>query len=294
MEHDNDILTHYPPRRKGLVLEGGGMRAMFSAGVMDVFMENGVRFDGIVGVSAGAAFGVNYKSGQAGRVIRYNPRFAPDSRYMGVRSFLTTGNYMNAEFCYHTVPLEYDIFDCEAYRQNPMEFHIVCTDAESGTPVYHQVTHIDSDELEWIRASGSLPIMTRPVKVGGRKMLDGGLTDSIPLKYFQQRGYGRCVVILTQPRNFLKRRTKLMPLFHMLMRRYPAVTRLMRQRHHMYNRQLKYIHEQEIMGNALLVNPETEISISRVSRKPRELTAAYNLGRAKGAEMLPRVKEFLA
>ncbi len=270
------------------------MRCMFTCGVVDVLMENGVRFDGVVGVSAGAAFGCNYKSGQAGRAVRYSQRFAPDPRYMGPRSFLTTGNYINAEFCYHTVPGVYDVFDTEAFRRSPVEFHLVCTDIERGLPVYHRLDEMDYEGLEWIRATGSLPILARPVELGGKKLLDGGLTDSIPLRYSQGLGFGRNVVVLTQPLTSLKRRTKLMPLFHLLMRRYPAVIRLMRQRHHAYNRQLKYILEQEIEGNALLVYPEREIPISRVSRSPRELRTVYDIGRRKAEEALPRITDFLA
>ncbi len=267
---------------------------MFTCGVIDVFMEHGLRFDGMVGVSAGAAFGCNYKSGQPGRAIRYSVRFVPDPRYMGVRSFLTTGNFINAEFCYHTVPCHYDLFDSNAFRLNPMEFHLVCTDIERGIPVYHRLDEMDREGLEWIRATGSLPILARPVELGGKKLLDGGLTDSIPLRYFQGRGYGRNVVILTQPQGFLKRRTKLMPLFHLFMRRYPAVVRLMRQRHHTYNRQLKYILEQEIEGKALLIYPEKEIPISRVSERPKELRMVYEMGRRKAEEMLPHVVDFVS
>ncbi len=290
--HDDNLLR-LPKTKTGLVLEGGGMRAMFTAGVMDVMMEAHIPLDGIIGVSAGAAFGVNYKSGQQGRVARYNPRFAPDARYMGVRSFLSTGNFMNAEFCYHTVPTQYDIFDFEAYERSPMEYYVVCTDVERGTPVYKRLPRLDYEGIEWIRASGSLPIISRPVKLGGRKYLDGGLTDSIPLRFFQQLGYRRCIVILTQPRGFLKRRTRLMPLFHILMRRHPQIIRLMRQRHRMYNRQLKFIHEQEILGNALIVCPDQEIPVSRVSQRPKELLRVYEMGRRKGREMLPGIEAFL-
>ncbi len=279
--------------KRGLVLEGGGMRAMFTAGVMDVLMDAGIRFDGLIGVSAGAAFGVNYKSRQRGRIIRYNSRFAPDPRYMGLHSLLTTGNFMNAQFCYHTVPMELDLFDTETFERDPMEFHLVCTDARLGTPVYQRLTRMGYDEIEWIRASGSLPLLSRPVDLCGRKLLDGGLTDSIPLRYFQARGYDRCVVILTQPLGYLKRRSRLLPLFHLLMPHYPAVIRLMRQRHRMYNAQLHYLLRQQIEGNALLVYPDHEIAISRVSQSPRNIRAAYDLGLRKGEAILPQVQRFL-
>ena len=120
--------------RTGLVLEGGAMRGLFSAGVIDVMMEQGIDFDGLIGVSAGSSFGCNFKSRQPGRVIRYNLRFHNDPRYMGLRSLLTTGDLVGAEFAYHTLPLELDIFDSETFENNPMEFHLVCTDVITGQP----------------------------------------------------------------------------------------------------------------------------------------------------------------
>lgn len=135
--------------KKGLVLEGGAMRGLWTAGVTDVMMEHGVWPDGLIGVSAGAAFGCNIKSRQIGRAIRYNTRFAKDARYSGIRSWLTTGDYFNAQFGYHVVPYEYDIFDTKAFEENPMEFVVVCTDVTTGQAVYHTMNHVDYDELEW-------------------------------------------------------------------------------------------------------------------------------------------------
>ena len=175
--------------KKGLVLEGGGLRSLFSAGVIDVMMENQITFDGIIGVSAGATFGSNYKSGQIGRALRYNIALKDDPRYISWRSFFKTGDLVGAEFSYHVMPTELDIFDYEAFRQNPMEFHIVCTDAETGEPVYKQLDIMDYEGLEWVRASASMPIVSKPVPLKGRKLLDGGIADSIPLKHFQELGY---------------------------------------------------------------------------------------------------------
>ncbi len=279
--------------KKGLVLEGGGMKCMFTVGVLDVMMEHGVEVDGIVGVSAGAAFGCNFKSRQNGRAVRYSERFVPDPRYMGVRSYLTTGNFINAEFCYHTVPTVYDVFDNDAYVRNPLEFHVVCTDIERGQPVYHRIDSMDREGLDWIRATGSLPILARPVLLGGMKLLDGGLTDSIPLKYAQELGLQRNVVVLTQPITQLMPPTNLMPLFHIFMRRYPEVIRLMQRRHQMYNEQLRYLRDQEWASDALVICPDQTIPISRVSERPKELRMVYEIGRRKAEEMLPQITTFL-
>ena len=279
--------------KTGLVLEGGGMRGLFSAGVMDVMMEHGIRFDGIVGVSAGATFGCNYKSHQPGRVLRYNIRFKDDPRYMGLRSLLRTGDLVGAEFSYHTMPNELDVFDRETFRNDPTEFHVVCTDVETGEPVYHRIDEMEDEGLDWIRASASMPLVSRPVALEGRLLLDGGISDSIPLRYFQGLGFDRNVVILTQPKGYFKRRTKLMPLFHLFMRRYPAIVRAMGRRHLMYNDELSYLSEQERRGNILLICPQETLPIGRTEQKEEKMRRVYGMGRQKGLEMIQTIRDFL-
>ena len=279
--------------KTGLVLEGGGMRGLFTAGVMDVLMEHGIRFDGIVGVSAGATFGCNYKSRQPGRVLRYNIRFKDEPRYMGLRSLLRTGNLVGAEFSYHTMPNELDLLDRDTFRRDPTEFHVVCTDAETGQPVYHRIDDMDDVEADWIRASASMPIVSRPVSLDGRLLLDGGISDSIPLRYFEGLGFLRNVVVLTQPKGFYKQRTKLMPLFHLFMRRYPAIIRAMSRRHLMYNDELSYLEEQEQKGHIVIVYPQDTLPIGRTEQDETKMRRVYAMGRLKAEEMLPTVQTFL-
>lgn len=279
--------------KTGLVLEGGGMRGLFTAGLMDVMMEHGISFDGVVGVSAGATFGCNYKSHQIGRALRYNLNFKDDARYIGIRSLLKTGNLIAPEFAYHTMPNTLDVFDRETYRRNPTEFHVVCTDVLTGDPYYHRIDEMDDEGLEWIRASASLPLLSRPVSRAGHLFLDGGISDSIPLRYAQQQGFSRNVVILTQPKGFFKKRTKLMPLFHLFMRRYPAIVRAMGRRHLMYNSQLNYLEEQEQKGNILLIYPEDTLPVGRTEQNERKMRHVYAMGREKGEAMLPQIKEFV-
>lgn len=281
-------------QKKGLVLEGGGLRGMFTCGVIDVMMDHGITFDGAVGVSAGAAFGVNMKSGQRGRALRYNLQMADDPRYMGMRSLLTTGNLFNAEFCYHTVPCEIDIFDTEAFARNPMEFVAVCTDVVTGEPVYHVLDHIDYDELEWIRASASLPLVAQPVHVGGRILLDGGLTDSIPLRYFQQRGYGRCVTVLTQPLGYRKTLSKHLWVMKLATRRYPKVYETLLHRPDMYNAELDYVAAEAAAGRTLIIAPPQKLDVGRVEMKREKLQKVYDEGRDVCLQLLPQIKEFLA
>lgn len=279
--------------KRGLVLEGGAMRGLFTAGVIDVMMEHDIEFDGLVGVSAGSSFGCNYKSRQPGRVLRYNLRYGNDPRYIGWKSLLTTGNLIGAEFAYHTLPLELDVFDTETFENNPMEFHVVCTDVSTGKPVYYRMNRVDYDSLEWLRASASMPIVTRPVRVDdGRLMLDGGISDSIPLRYFQDCGFDKNIVVLTQPRDYLKKPAKEW-LFKLLMPYAPRIAKAMGRRHIMYNAQLAYIKEQEAEGNTLIIAPDKPLPIGRVEMNPDKMRLVYQTGRKTCEDKIPEIKNFL-
>ena len=278
--------------KKGLVLEGGAMRGLFTAGIIDVMMEAGVEPDGLIGVSAGAAFGCNYKSKQPGRAIRYNTRFAKDKRYSGLKSLLTTGDYFNAQFGYHIVPYQYDIFDVETFEQNPMEFIVVCTDVLTGQAVYHKMERVDFDELEWLRASASMPLASKVVEVAGRKLLDGGVADSIPLEYFESIGYDRNVVILTQPEGYTKQRTKLMPLMRIGLRHYPEMVQAMDRRYLMYNRELEFVRQAEREGRCLVIRPDEKLPIGHISHDPEEMKRVYQIGREMGDRYIERIKAF--
>ena len=278
--------------KKGLVLEGGAMRGLFTAGIIDVMMEAGVEPDGLIGVSAGAAFGCNYKSRQPGRAIRYNTRFAKDARYSGLKSLLTTGDYFNAQFGYHIVPYQYDLFDVETFEQNPMEFMVVCTDVLTGQAVYHKMDRVDYDELEWLRASASMPLASKVVEVAGHKLLDGGVADSIPLAYFESIGYDRNVVILTQPEGYVKHRTKLMPLMRIGLRRYPEMIQAMDRRYLMYNRELEFARQAEREGRCLVIRPDEKLPIGHISHDPEEMKRVYQIGREMGDRYIERIKAF--
>ena len=278
--------------KKGLVLEGGAMRGLFTAGIIDVMMEAGVEPDGLIGVSAGAAFGCNYKSRQPGRAIRYNTRFAKDARYSGLKSLLTTGDYFNAQFGYHIVPYQYDLFDVETFEQNPMEFMVVCTDVLTGQAVYHKMDRVDYDELEWLRASASMPLASKVVEVAGHKLLDGGVADSIPLAYFESIGYDRNVVILTQPEGYVKHRTKLMPLMRIGLRRYPEMIQAMDRRYLMYNHELEFVRQAEHEGRCLVIRPDEKLPIGHISHNPEEMKRVYQIGREMGDRYIERIKAF--
>lgn len=279
--------------KTGLILEGGAMRGMFSAGVTDVMMENGINFDGAIGVSAGAAFGCNYKSGQTGRAIRYNMKYCNDPRFSGMSSLIKTGNIFNTDFAYGELPLNLDPFDFEAYENNPMSFYVVCTDVETGEPVYHEYRGFKDCGFDWIRASASMPVVSRIVEIKGRKLLDGGIADSVPVKYFQSIGYDKNVVVLTQPSTYIKKKNSLMPVIRLMYRKYPELVRSMANRHIVYNNTLKYIEKQEREGKLFVIRPESALNIRRIEKNPEKLKKIYEIGRNTAASLLPSLKEYL-
>lgn len=279
--------------KSGLVLEGGAMRGLFTAGVIDVWMTAGITFDGLVGVSAGACFGCNYKSRQPGRVIRYNKRLAKDPRYCSWRSLLKTGDLFNVDFCYREIPFELDPFDVAAYEANPMEFHLSVTDCETGKPVYRRLDRADAAAFRWIQASASMPIVSRPVEIDGREYLDGGLSDGIPLAYFERMGFDRNVVVTTRPHGYRKFASWKVALTKVFLRRYPAVYRALATRHEWYNRTLEYIDRRVADGAALLVCPEAPLPIARVCHDPEAMQRVYDLGKVAGERSAASVKEFL-
>ena len=279
--------------KKGLVLEGGAMRGMFTAGVMDVLMESGIEFDGAVGVSAGACFGCNYKSGQIGRVIRYNTRFCADKRYSGIGPMLREGNIFSTEFCYDEVPLQHDIFDFDAYEKNPMEFYVVCTDVESGKAVYHKYEGREDHGFDWIRASASMPLVSQMVEIEGKKYLDGGIADSVPVRFFESIGYNKNVVVLTQPAGYIKKKTPLMPIMKSKYKAYPELLYAIESRDIIYNATLHYIAEKEKAGELLVIRPECSLGIKKVEKDPEKLKAVYISGRLAASERIAEIKKYL-
>ena len=278
--------------KTGIVLEGGAMRGLFTAGILDVLLENRIRADGLIGVSAGAAFGCNFKSGQISRVLRYNKKFCRDPRYCSWRSWWRTGDLFGADFCYHELPEKLDPFDCAAFDADPMDFYLVCTDVHTGKAVYHRCPLADPECFEWMRASGSMPLVSRIVSVGGGQYLDGALADSIPLRFFENQGYDGNLVVLTQPAGYLKKPSAAMPLLRLAYRKYPNLIQAMEERHEKYNETVRYVEKQEAAGRVLLLRPESPLPVKRITRDPVLLQKTYDLGRRTAEKRLSELKYF--
>ena len=279
--------------KTALIMEGGAMRGMFTCGVIDVLMERDITFEAAAGISAGAVFGCNYKSCQIGRGIRYNKRYGRDPRYCSVRSLLTTGDLYGADFCYRELPDELDVFDREAFRDNPMDFYIGATDMTTGEAVFHKCTDGREKDMLWMRASASMPLVSRPVKVDGYTLLDGGVAEAVPYRYMENIGYDRNVMILTQPKGYRKKKSKASFAFPLLFLKYPAFAVAMQTRYDRYNRMMEEIDRLEESGRALVIRPPESLGISHTESDPTQLERVYQIGRTEVLNRLIELRCFM-
>lgn len=279
--------------KTGLIMEGGAMRGMFTAGVLDVLMENGLVTDGAIGVSAGAVFGCNYKSHQIGRVIRYNTEYCNDKRYASFKNLVKTGNLYSEQFCYHEVPERLDPFDEAAFAASPMDFFVVCTDVKTGEPIYHKCRTGDAEDVRWMEASASMPLAAKIVKIGHYGLLDGGVADSIPVRFFESIGYKRNLIILTQPKGYTKKKNKLLPAIRARYFRYPAFVEAVADRHERYNEITSYISMLEQAGQAYVIRPPIPLEIGAMERDPAQLRRVYETGRAVAQIQVEKIRDFL-
>ena len=279
--------------KTGLIMEGGAMRGMFTAGVLDVLMENGLVTDGAIGVSAGAVFGCNYKSHQIGRVIRYNTEYCNDKRYASFKNLVKTGNLYSEQFCYHEVPEKLDPFDEAAFAASPMDFFVVCTDVKTGEPIYHKCRKGDAEDVLWMEASASMPLAAKIVKIGHYGLLDGGVADSIPVRFFESLGYKRNLIILTQPKGYIKKKNKFLPAIRAKYFRYPAFVEAVADRHERYNEALSYISMLEQAGKDYVIRPPIPLEIGAMERDPAQLRRVYETGRAVAQIQVEKIRDFL-
>ena len=279
-------------KKTALVLEGGAMRGMYSAAVLDVLMEEGIKVDAIYATSAGVLFGVNYISGQRGRAIRYNKRFSRDKRYMGIYSLVTSGNVINKDFAFYEVPFTLDVFDDEAYMNSDVKMVATVTNVHSGGVEYIEVKSV-LKQMEVLRAASAMPFVSQMVELDGQLYLDGGLSDSIPLKKCQADGYERIIVVETRPKGYRKSKSSSLPakLFYS---KYPNLVETINNRYSVYNDILQEIDDLDARGEIVLVQPSKELHLGRIESDPERLQEMYDLGIGDAKALLPRIKQFLS
>lgn len=277
--------------KTGLILEGGAMRAIYTAGVLDVFMEEGLTFDSLFGVSAGAIHGSVYLGNQPGRTIRYYKKYSRHKNFMSFYSLLTTGSLVGEQFCYHDLPDRLDPFDYETFAKSKTAYFPVCTDLLSGKAIYPRCTDLRK-EMDYMRASASMPMVSAIVEINGQKLLDGGIADSIPFQKAKEMGYSKQVLVLTRPKGYRKKPMK-MGLAKIIYRKYPNFLNTLSRRHDEYNKTVEEIERLEEKGEILVIRPSLDLHIGRMEKDPDRLQAQYDLGRTDALAKLTALKEFL-
>ena len=275
----------------GLVLEGGAMRGLYTAGVLDVFLDNNIKVDGIIGVSAGVLFGVNYLSKQKGRGIRYNKKFAKDKRYMGMRSFLTTGNIVNKDFAYYEIPTKLDIFDEETFEKSDTDFWATVTNIETGEAEYIKLEK-PIDQMEVLRATSAMPLVSKIVEWDNKKYLDGGVSDSIPVEKCKSMGYDKIIVVLTRTIEYRKKKANRL-LAKVKYKKYPKLVRTMENRYKKYNETVEKIIDMENKKEIFVIRPSKDLGIKRIEKDVDKLQAMYDLGISDCNQCLEELKEYI-
>lgn len=260
----------------GLVLEGGGMRGIYTSGVLDIFLENNIEVDGIIGVSAGVLFGVNYLSKQKGRAIRYNKKYASNKNYMRIYSLLKTGNIVNKDFAYYQVPFKEDKFDNDTYKKSKVPFYAVITNVKTGLAEYIKIKDVFKD-MEVLRASSSMPMVSKMVEINNEYYLDGAVGDSIPFNKMMDLGYDKLIVVLTKYKGYKKKKmfSFIPKLFY---RKYPSLVESIINRPDMYNKQMEELEKLERSGKLIVIRPSRKIDIKRIESNKDKLQEMYDLG----------------
>ena len=280
-------------KKVALVLEGGGERGLYTAGVLDILMEHNINIDCIIGVSAGALFGINYLSNQPGRVIRYNKKYCKDKNYMGFYSFIKTGNIMNKDFCFNKLVNELDPFDFDTFNKSKVKFYVTVTNVETGLAEYIPISNLkDEKEMEYLRATGSMPIVSKIVEVNGNKYLDGAIADSIPVLKALEMGYDKVIVVETRIEGYHMKHKK-RPYAKLWYRKYPKFLKAFINRDKMYNKTLDIINELEKDNKIFVLKPSKYIKISRIEKNPQTMDLQYNLGKEDCLNCLSNLKKYI-
>ena len=275
----------------GLVLEGGGMRTLFTAGVLDAFLDKNIEVNGVVGVSAGALFGVNYVSKQKERSVRYNKKYANEKGYMGLYSWITTGNAVNKDFAFYKIPFKLDKFDEEEFEKAKVDFYIVMTNIESGKPEYVLIKDVFK-QMEYLRATSALPFASKIIEINNKKYLDGGISDSIPIDFCETLGYDKIIVVLTRPENVCKE-DKLNFLYKLVYRKYPNLVERLINMGKDYEVVLKKIKDLENKDKIFVIRPPEILKIGRLEKNKDKIQKVYDIGLNTGFNKIDNLLKYL-
>lgn len=277
-----------------LILEGGAMRGMYTSGVLDVLLENNLHVDGIIGVSAGALFGINYCSKQIGRALRYNKKYINDKSvdYMSFKNLIKTGNLINKDFAFNELPFKLDVFDEKTFRKSKTDFYATITNVKTGKAEYVKIDNTEK-QMEVFRATGAMPFVSQMVEINNELYLDGALGDSIPIEKAKDLGYDKLIVVLTRPLNY-KKKKPLQILAKIKYKEYPNLIEAINTRYQKYNDTIEKIIDLENKKEIIVVRPTKDLKIKRIERNTDKLQEMYDLGVSDCKELLPNIKSFLS
>lgn len=275
-----------------LVLEGGAMRGQFTAGVLDFFMDQELWAQHVIGTSAGALCGYNYVAGAVGRSCFINTKYCTDWRYLSLKSFVRTGSAFGAEFAFDLIPHELEPFDFDAFRASPIRLTTVASNLETGEADYFTFGDPDGD-LAYLRASSAMPLVSEIVEVDGKKLLDGGPCDSVPILHSLLTGAKKHIVVLTQHDGYVKQPNKLMALAAARYAEFPYFVDRMRYRHFEYNRTYRAVARMHERGEAFVIRPPEPVEISQMEKDPAKVYALWEQGYAEAARVWPALRAYL-
>ena len=276
----------------GLILEGGGLRGVYTAGVLDFFIDMGLEFSSVYGVSAGSVNACSFLSKQRGRAFRADVDFLEDREYASVYNLITTGNFFGTEMCYKTIPNELLPYDYEEFEKYKGSFYAVVTNCETGQAEYLKLTDTKR-QIDYIRASASLPLMAEMVKINGKYYLDGGISDSIPIRKSICDGNTKNVVILTRDFSYRKKPNQVMPVIKMKYSKYPNLVKSMERRHINYNNTLEYIENKEKNGEIFVIRPSRPVKVGKLEKNKEKLTELYKSGYRDGKKQYEKLMKYL-
>ena len=276
-----------------LVLEGGSMRGMFTAGVLDFLMDEEILPARVIGVSAGALNAYNYAAGMRGRVIYLSTKYCDNWHYYSLRSLLLKGSAFDVDYVYRRIMYELDPFDFDAFYDSPLRFTCITTSVETGEADYHELSDLRV-EMDYIRASASIPLLAKTVYIDGKMLLDGGISDSVPIDYSMSLGTKKHIVVLTQDASFVKTSTNLMAFTVPLFRRYPDFIAAIKNRHIRYNQDYKRVAEMHEKGEVFLLRPQQPVTIANMERNKRKLYDLYLTGYGEAKRNLPALQAYLS
>ena len=276
----------------GLVVEGGGMRGVYTAGVLDYFMEKNLYFDDCYGVSAGACHISSYVSKQIGRSIKVTLDYINDKRYCSINSLIKTGDMFGVEMLYDIIPNKLELYDYETFNKFKGNFYSVVTNCKTGKAEYIKIKDMKKDIIA-VRASSSLPLLSRIVEINGKEYLDGGITDSIPIKKSIKDGHKKNVVILTRDKTYRKSKPKFLSFFKLKYKKYPNLVKAIENRYKMYNETLDFLEEEKAKNEVFIIQPKLPVKISRIEKDKDKLKALYDQGYEDAKELYEDLMKFL-